>query len=128
MSSRAIERREWPFLFESLARQHDGWLVTLEVVAPDRRVQEIAHGVALRGLSYDLKGSDQDSLTIDLGATPSAHLDHTIAAPRQVTLQTNAEGAHEALEIACADGTTTRVRFRVAVLPETVDGVVAERG
>ncbi len=126
MPLQEIQRSEWPFLFDSFNRQHEGWLTTVEVVAPDGSVQVVAQRLAFEGLSYDLKGSDKDSLSVDLAETPSAHMVHTMARPLGVRLQTNAEGAHEAMEIVCADGTTTRVRFRVAVLPEMVDGLVLE--
>ncbi len=36
------------------------------------------------------------------------------------------EGAHEASQVEAADGTATLLRFRSAVLPEMVDGVVPE--
>lgn len=49
---------------------------------------------------------------------------HTIARPLQVRLNQTEEGAHRGLEIESAGGELTVLRFRFAVLPETVDGVV----
>jgi Family of unknown function (DUF5335) len=128
MSWQEIERSAWPRLFESFSRQHEGWLVILETLESDCGVREIAHGVTFDCLDYDLKGSDKDSLTVNLAVTRSTHLACTVAAPIRVRLQTTVEGAHEVLEIVSADGTTTCVRFRVAVLPETVDDVLMKGG
>jgi Family of unknown function (DUF5335) len=127
MSAREIERSEWLLLFDSFNRQHKDWLVTVEVVTLGRNVQEIAHGLAFEGISYDLKGSEKDTITINLCETRLSHLRHTVVAPARVRLQMGAEGAHEGMEFLSADGTITRVRFRVAILPEMVDGFVLER-
>ncbi len=70
-----------------------------------------------------LKG---DIISIDVGKTPREHVTHSISNPTHVWLQETEQGAHEALEIQTASGTTTLVRFRETALPEMVDGVVGE--
>ena len=54
---------------------------------------------------------------------PRDHVAHVVRAPTRVRLTQTDEGADEALEIDSQDGATTRLRFRVAALPEAVDGI-----
>jgi hypothetical protein len=56
---------------------------------------------------------------------PRDHLAHVVRAPTRVRLTQTDDGADEALEIDSQDGATARLRFRVAALPEAVDGIVA---
>ena len=58
-----------------------------------------------------------------IGAKPDDYITHTISAPAQVSLEQTDEGADVALAVRAADGTTTLLRFRSAVLPEMVDAV-----
>jgi hypothetical protein len=44
--------------------------------------------------------------------------------PTRPSIEQTADGADAALWIDAKDGTRTVLRFRVAALPETVDGVV----
>ena len=48
---------------------------------------------------------------------------HVVEAPTRVYLLADAQGAHEGLAIETGEGTTTRLRFRAAALPEMVDGI-----
>ena len=54
------------------------------------------------------------------------HLTHVITAPSHDRLEQTQEGASEALRIESTSGATTLLRFRSAMLPEMVDGVVLE--
>ena len=73
-----------------------------------------------------MKGGDDDTISIIAGDRPEDHVTHTVVAPKRVRLEETAEGGHRALEIVAASGVTTLLRFRSAVLPEMVDGVVSE--
>src|SRR5438552_6811798 len=44
----------------------------------------------------------------------------------KVVFQRDLRGAHKGLEITSADGARTSVRFRIAALPETLDGVLED--
>ena len=56
----------------------------------------------------------------------AGHVTRAITAPKRVMLEETEGGAHEALKVETADGTATLLRFRSAVLPEIVDGVLSE--
>jgi hypothetical protein len=79
-----------------------------------------------KGITADLKASDEDAISIMVGETPDGHLTHVIAAPSHVRLEQTQEGASEALQIESTSGATTLLRFRSAMLREMVDGVVLE--
>jgi hypothetical protein len=126
MSTREIPRDEWVAFFDSFSRQHEGWLASVEVFGLEFGAQEEAHELPLRGIIADLKGGDDDTISIIAGDRPEDHVTHTVVAPKRVRLEETAEGGHRALEIVAASGVTTLLRFRSAVLPEMVDGVVSE--
>lgn len=123
MQTREIPRDEWAAFFDSFSRQHEGWLATVEVLGKEIGAQVEARELALRGITAELKG-DEDTISIILGETPEDHITHIITGPSHVRLEQTESGAHEALQIESASGVTTLLRFRSAVLPEMVDGIV----
>lgn len=124
MATREIPRSEWGAFFDSFSLQHQGWLVTLEVLSRDIGAQVEARELPLQGVSADLNGEDESVISIMAGSGPQHHVTHNVSAPTRVMLKQNEAGADEALEIESADGAMTLLRFRSAVLPEMVDGVL----
>ncbi len=61
---------------------------------------------------------------IMIGGRPDDHVTHRIGNAVQVSLEQTDEGADAALAITSAGGTTALLRFRSAILPELVDGIV----
>jgi hypothetical protein len=122
MKTREIPRTEWAAFFDSFSLQHEGWRVTLEIFGPDIGDQIEERDLALEGVTAELADGG-DKIEIMIGAQPDDHITHTISAPAQVSLEQTDEGADVALAVKAADGTTTLLRFRSAVLPEMVDAV-----
>jgi hypothetical protein len=122
MPTQEIPRDEWNNFFDRFSRQHEGWLATLEVFGPDIGAQEEAHELPLEGTSID-SGSN-GAIVIDLGKTPEDHVTHTITEPEHVWLEQTSGAANAALEIESENETKTLLRFRSALRPEMVDGVV----
>ena len=121
MPTREIPRTEWAEFLTSFSRQHDGWLVTVELMGSEIGAQVEGHDVRLRGVS--VAGDDERSdLAIMLETGHRGHLTHIVTAPTHIWIQQTAKGADEALQIESADGSRTLVRFRSAMLPEMVDG------
>jgi hypothetical protein len=121
MATRRIPRTEWSDFVTSFSRQHDGWLVTVEVMGSEVGAQVEGRELPLRGISLGDDG-EKVSLAIMLEAGKDGHLTHIITAPAGMWIQQTAEGADQALQIESADGTRTLVRFRSAMRPEMVDG------
>ncbi len=126
MATQEISRDDWTTFLDRFSQQHEGWLVTLEVFAPDIGAQEEARELPLEGISAALKDSEPKTIAISLGKTPEVHVTHTITEPTRVWLEQTPQGANAALEIESADGAKTLLRFRSALPAEMVDGVVLE--
>jgi hypothetical protein len=126
MPTKEIPREEWNNFFDTFSRQHEGWLATLEVFAPDVGAQEEAHELPLEGISIASGDDSAETIAISLGKTPEDHITHTITKPEHVWLEQTSGGANLALEIESANDTKTLLRFRSALPAEMVDGVVAE--
>jgi|SRR5882724_2797663 len=75
---------------------------------------------------YGLVVAESEAIALNFGKTPEDHVKHTVIEPTHMWLAQTPEGANAALEIDSADETKTVLRFRSALLPEFVDGVVLE--
>lgn len=124
MKTEEIPREQWDQLFHQFSFRHEGWLATLEIFTPDAGAQVEAHNIPFTGIS--LAGERGDAIVIDMHKTPSDHVSHVIQKPTRVLLQTTEAGAYAALEIEAEDDSRTLLRFRSAMPPELVDGVVLE--
>jgi hypothetical protein len=120
-----VPREEWAEYLDGFSRQHEGWLVTVEVLGAEVGAQVEAQELPLRGVTAELKGGE-DTVTIILGGEGAERVTHTVIRPAHVRVEQAASGADMTLQIESADGTVTLVRFRSPMLPETVDGVVSE--
>lgn len=125
MKTTQIPRSEWPAFLDRFNRQHEGWLVKLEIFDPEIGAQVEETGLPLSGLTVEWDEVEGDTMTIMAGHKPDDHVTHSISQPTEINLEQTDEGADTALSIKSADGTTALLSFRVAVLPETVDAVAA---
>ena len=123
---REIPREEWTEFLDSFSRQHEGWLVTIEVLGEELSAQVEAKALPLAGITAELMGSGEDSITITVGMTPAERVTRHITAPTHVRIEQAENGADMALQIEAAAEATTLVRLRSAMLPEMVDGIVSE--
>lgn len=127
MSTEEMEKSRWQSFFDAFSRQHEGWLVTLEVFDEAIGAQPEAREIIFEGISVSSQNGEPESIAINLGKKPDEHITHSIANPARVWVQQTSGGANEALEIEAADGTRTLLRIRAPMLPEMVDGVVLEK-
>jgi hypothetical protein len=121
MATIDIPRAEWGAFFHSFNRIHDGWLCSLEVVGSALGGRTLARDVAFAGVSTD-RGAGEPPIHIALGSAKGPSVSHWVDGPTRIRVRKTPEGADEALEIE-AGAMTTLITFRVAALPETVDGV-----
>jgi hypothetical protein len=125
MPTREVPRDEWPLFFDIFSRQHEGWLVTIEVRGQpslqSRKPQVDARDLALEVITADLSDKE-DGIAVSVG--DQDRLTYIIQEPVRVNLDQTEEGADAALHIESAEGAITTVRFRAAVLPETLDGIL----
>ena len=123
MQTKQIPKSEWPAFLDRFSRQHEGWLVKLEIFNPDLGAQIAETGLALEGLTDEWDEIKGNTIMIMAGNEPDDHITHSISHPIEVSLEQTDEGADAALSIKSAGGTTALLSFRAAVLPETVDAM-----
>jgi hypothetical protein len=119
-----VPREEWAEFLDGFSRQHEGWLVTVEVLGEETGAQVEAEAKPLEGVTAELNGGGEGSISITVGRTPAGRVTHNVAAPTHVRIERAENGADMALQIESSGGATTLVRLRSAMLPEMVDGVV----
>jgi Family of unknown function (DUF5335) len=116
-----IPERDWRQRLDQFSAQHEGWLVSLELLAADLGAQPEIHDLPLRGVTAEA-GASGPVITISAGSTGADQITHTIHAPTHVRIERTVDDADVALEIEATDQTTAILRFRTAARPDTVDG------
>lgn len=118
-----VPREAWTSTLDEFSAIHEGWLVSLDVLGPSIGAQPEVNNLPLLGVSAD-RAKHDGTITISAGRSAAEHITHTIHAPWRVYIERREDGADVALQIESADGTKAILRFRVAALPETLDGIV----
>lgn len=126
MPTQEIPGHEWASFFDGFSRRHRGWLVTIEVLQPELGDQVQVRNLPLEGIAVEANEVGEFDITIMAGSSPDARISHTVSAPRRVWLKQDEHGGDEALNIE-AFGGMVLLRFRSALLPEMVDGILAEK-
>ena len=124
MQTKEIPKNEWPKFFDNFSRQHEGWLVTLEIFGSELGAQVQERELAFEGIVDEWDEIHGNQIVIMVGEKPDDHITHSIARPTQVSLEQTDEDAHAVLAIKSADGVMALMRFRSQMLPEIVDGLV----
>jgi hypothetical protein len=124
MLTREIPRNEWIKFFDDFSKQHQGWVVTVEVISPELGDQEEADGLPLVGISADAKDGE-NRIEIMVGGKPEAHLTRIIESPTRVWVKQAEEEAHEAVDVESEDGTKTILLFR-HIPPDEVDRLLPD--
>jgi hypothetical protein len=123
LESIEISHDQWLSFLDSFSRQHQRWLVTIEIITAMGRVI-VAEQRPLSGVTIDHAGKDQRAY-VQVGDTPQNRITHTIHNPVRVRFLRSKNGGHAGLEIASSDSRTTVIRFRAAMRPEMLDGIAA---
>lgn len=122
MRTLEIDREHWIEALSDFSAIHEGWLVSLDVLSPAIGAQLEIRECPLLGVTVEPHDGEH-RITIAAARTAADHITHVIDAPTRIWLERTDRGADAALQIESADGVTRILRFRAAVLPETVDGV-----
>ena len=112
MPVQEVAYSQWKEFLRSYCDQHTGWLA--------RFVEADGHATGLRRLRdvrlECLDGHDRIIFCFE-------GEDHVAPHPRHLRAMTADDGADQGLEIVSDDGDVTRVEFREAARPETLDGM-----
>ena len=111
MQTQEIPREQWPRFFDDFSRQHQGWIVNLELLGSEIGDQEEASGLPLVGISADSKDGE-NRLVIIIGGSPDADVTRIINAPQRVWVKPPRMPGDEAVEVESKDGVTTLLTFQ----------------
>ena len=119
MQTREIPREEWVRYFDNFSKNHEGWIVTLEVLGSDLGDQEEATTLPLVGISADVK-AHENRIEIIIGGRPDADVTRFINAPKHVWVKESSKPGDEAIEVESEDGKKTLLNFQ-RVRPEETE-------
>jgi uncharacterized protein DUF5335 len=110
MQTRDIPREQLVRFFDDFSKNHEGWIVTLEVLGSDIGDQEEANRLPLVGISADVKAGE-NRIEIIVGGRPDADVTRFINAPKHVWVKEPRIPGDEAIEIESEDGIKTLLNF-----------------
>lgn len=117
-----IPRSEWTNRLDEFSRAHEGWPVSLDVLAEAIGAQPEFHQMSFAGVTAEPSGGGTIAITVAVPA--GGFLTHTIHSPAHVFIEEDHAGADDALEIESADGTKAILQFRIG---PAVSGVARGR-
>jgi hypothetical protein len=103
MTTRKLDKRQWPTFFDGVTRMLEGERAEIEVVSLRLGDQVEAEWLPLLGIAYDSK---DDIVEVALDG-----LDHLIPKPREIYVEDGAQGLL-ALEIVDADEVRQIIKLR----------------
>jgi hypothetical protein len=126
MKTKEIPQKEWPGFCDSLSRQHEGSLATLEVFGAEFGAQVEERGLPFEGIVAEWNEVHGNRIAIMVGGKWDHHLTHNISQPTHVIMEQINEGADATLAIMSEDGVTALLRFRSPMLPAMPGQVTVE--
>jgi len=111
MATREIPRSEWVHSLDKFSREHEGWIVELEVFGRQLGDQYESSKLPLVGIGADVKAGES-RIVVTLGGRRDAHLDRIVDKAKRVWLEETDEPQHHAMAVESEDGTRTVVHFR----------------
>jgi len=124
MQTRDIPREQWVRFFDDFSKNHEGWIVTLEVIGSDIGDQQEANRLPLVGISADVKAGE-NRIEIIVGGRPDADVTRFINWPKHVWVKETRIPGDEAIELESEDGIKTLLNFH-HVRPEETERQLPE--
>jgi Family of unknown function (DUF5335) len=109
--SEEIPPSSWQESLESLTKQHEGDLVTIEVLALDLGDEYEAEKVPFAYIEYD---RHDDALNVAVGGRDGHYpvvLRHTVEHPQRVVISASAPGEESTVDVTATDGVQTLITF-----------------
>jgi len=111
--TREIPRDQWTRFFDRFSKEHEKWIVTVEILGRDIGEQPESSRLPLLGISAEVKPA-KTNIEIIAGhrdAEPDRHVTRIVQAPKRVWFKQPQAPADEAIQIESDDGTVTLVTF-----------------
>jgi Family of unknown function (DUF5335) len=123
MGMREIPVDEWAEFLDQFSREHRAWLASVERAHPGSVSHFEARERPLGAVVPRISARRVTEIEIRFQEDVRAHGPIRIERPTSVRVDETAEGVARGLDIVDEAGECTRVRFRAAPLPETLDGI-----
>ena len=119
-----VPASEWTSFLDCFSLQHEGWLATISATSGPQKSVKVRNARLECITTTEL--DERRHIRIVMLGDDSDHLIHEVSNLVGLTSKRNLSGADEGLDITSADGSITSLRFRVAAVPETLDGVLTD--
>ncbi len=119
-----IARVDWARTLDEFNAIHDGWLVTVQVSAPEFGTHPEFVDLPLAGVFFEVGETAKLSI---VAATDGGRAVHIIEQPERLWMTRADDHVDAQIEIEAADRARTVLRFTHPALPETVDGLPRPR-
>jgi len=106
-----IPRTQWINRLNEFSRAHEGWPVSLDILADSLGAQPEFRLFSLAGITAD--PSHGGTISITAAVPGDGFFTHTVRSPVHVFIEETDAGAEAALEIESADGTKAILQFRI---------------
>lgn len=106
-----VPRDQWRTFFDQLSMAHRGQLLTIQIIRPAFRDQDLIRNVPLLAIIYDRPGKG-DNVMIEMGHDQVTYA-HTIHTPTEVATEQN---IHLMMWIVDATGTKTAIEIQQPAL------------
>ena len=123
MAAREIPLVDWSTFLDQFSRSHRAWRVTIDRVGAGLPGSTEAVESPLAFVVPRMTAHRITQIEIRLQEDSHAHEPIEVDAPTRLRVDETADGVARGLEIIDTNGRCTRIRFRAAPLPETLDGV-----
>jgi hypothetical protein len=117
-----IKTNEWGYFLENFSRQHENWLISIEMTDGKNETKKIVDNIPLKSIS--LKESGDIEISYMMSNQSDNPEGFTVEEPRRIQFERTEDGRHKALHIGTEGNMETTVTFRTAVSPEVVDGII----
>lgn len=117
-----IPRGQWISRLNEFSRVHEGWPVSLEILADSIGAQRAFSLFSLAGVTAETK--DSGTISISASTSEGGFFTHTVHSPVHVFIEEDDAGVEAALEIESADGAKAILQFRIG---PSAQGIVRGR-
>jgi uncharacterized protein DUF5335 len=106
-----VPAQDWSRTLDEFSANHEGALVSLELLASALGAQLEVRDLPLLGITVET-GARDSTITITVARSNEEHTTHVIHSPTAVRLERTNDEADVALQIESAEGTTALLRLR----------------
>jgi hypothetical protein len=124
MSIKEIQSKDWDAICERINNLRQQALLTVEVLHPDGRRDQVARDVPLQSMVFDRSDACYDHIALNLGPASQRPMTHLIVQPIHITLKPAENGSFNPMQIEAESGVTL-LTFHPALRPDFLRGLQA---